>query len=697
MPTSRRLSSKALPPRRARSSAGNTSRSAIENGGAWASPRVRRQRRVTARIRATTSLTPNGLMMKSSAAQLQAQHAIDLLGLGADEDDRHVRVAGADLAADVVAARPRHHDVQQDEVGRLGLEARQRLAPVVGGDGVVALVRQDRGQPVADVAIVLGDAAPSCDRLRPQRELETGAGQAPAALGANQAQVAAVQAREIARDAEADAGAGHALVRGRRPGGRTARRSARGRRRGCRGRCRATDRGHAAARTRSRSPPARRARTSRRCPAGCPGSEPSASASTRTRAGRAGLEADRHAARLEAGRELRDHVRAPRRRRRPAPAAPPAAPSPARENVRMLLIRRASRWLSATTIPSRCAPSRSSAGTCSSSSSAYMRMLVSGVFSSCETWLTKLTRCAGQPQLARALAVQPHARRPPSRRPAPQPRGDADRGPAARRQPAPGAPAASRRGAPQRQRRHGLRRGAGGTSPTGRPARPADRSRRDPFVAGRARRGRRRQPRHQRRQHRGDGTQTATRPPSGGCARTAGPGRRARPPAASRGARCARLLVAAPGGTAAPWSHNAGVASTKRRSSSLAGRRLAESAGAPQRPAATAARRRGWLQRYARSASASRSALGVGQQIALELGYGHRRRSTATSSSPLQHGPDLRSPRASSLRAAHTPSTASPTSGAGNQENQQQAKAEAQRRLLPSQAVEQAVRDVLFV
>ena len=37
------------------------------NGGACASARVRRQRRVTARMRATTSLTPNGLTMKSSA------------------------------------------------------------------------------------------------------------------------------------------------------------------------------------------------------------------------------------------------------------------------------------------------------------------------------------------------------------------------------------------------------------------------------------------------------------------------------------------------------------------------------------------------------------------------------------------------------------------------------------------------------
>ena len=107
-------------------------------------------------------LDPERLDDEVVGAQLQAQHAIDLLGLGADEDDRHVRVAGADLAADVVAARPRHHDVQQHEVRRFGLEARQRLAPVVGGDGVVAFVRQDGGQPVADVAVVLGDAAPSC-------------------------------------------------------------------------------------------------------------------------------------------------------------------------------------------------------------------------------------------------------------------------------------------------------------------------------------------------------------------------------------------------------------------------------------------------------------------------------------------------------------------------------------------------------
>ena len=59
----------------------------------------------------------------------------------------------------------------------------------------------------------------------------------------------------------------------------------------------------------------------------------------------------------------------------------------------MLLIRRDRRWLSLTTTSSRLRPSPSSAATCPSSSSAYMRMLVSGVFSSCDTWLTKLTRC----------------------------------------------------------------------------------------------------------------------------------------------------------------------------------------------------------------------------------------------------------------------------------------------------------------
>ena len=104
-------------------------------------------------------------------------------------------------------------------------------------------------------------------------------------------------------------------------------------------------------------PPARRARTSRRCPAGCPASAPSASASIAhaRRARRARTGPSRRAG-LEAGRELRDHVARRRRRRPPAPGAAASSPSPAREKVRMLLISRDSRWLSATTMPRRWRP-----------------------------------------------------------------------------------------------------------------------------------------------------------------------------------------------------------------------------------------------------------------------------------------------------------------------------------------------------
>ena len=122
------------PPRRARSSAGNTCRSRIVNGGACASARVRRQRRVTARMRATTSLTPKGLTMKSSApssspstrsisSDLALMKMIGTSGLRARISRQHV-----------VAVLPRHHDVQQHEVRRFGVEARERVAPVGGGE-----------------------------------------------------------------------------------------------------------------------------------------------------------------------------------------------------------------------------------------------------------------------------------------------------------------------------------------------------------------------------------------------------------------------------------------------------------------------------------------------------------------------------------------------------------------------------------
>src|SRR6185436_3315255 len=102
-------------------------------------------------------LDAEGLDDEVVAAQLQADHPIDLLGLGADEDDGDVGIAGADGAADVVAVRARHHDVEEHEVGRLGLVQAHRLLAVGGGDGLVALGREDVPQALPDVAIVFGE------------------------------------------------------------------------------------------------------------------------------------------------------------------------------------------------------------------------------------------------------------------------------------------------------------------------------------------------------------------------------------------------------------------------------------------------------------------------------------------------------------------------------------------------------------
>src|SRR5437879_4192575 len=65
-------------------------------------------------------------------ADLQPDDDVDLLGLGAEDEDRHPRAGPADVAADVEAADVGQHQVEEDDV-RL-----ERLDP---GEGVSAAVR----------------------------------------------------------------------------------------------------------------------------------------------------------------------------------------------------------------------------------------------------------------------------------------------------------------------------------------------------------------------------------------------------------------------------------------------------------------------------------------------------------------------------------------------------------------------------
>ena len=84
------------------------------------------------------------------------------------QDDRQHRVrrVGADRAADVVAAHSRHHHVEQDEIGRLGGDRRQRLGAGGRGGRAVALHRQQVGEQL-DVQRNVVDDEHAGGRTRP--------------------------------------------------------------------------------------------------------------------------------------------------------------------------------------------------------------------------------------------------------------------------------------------------------------------------------------------------------------------------------------------------------------------------------------------------------------------------------------------------------------------------------------------------
>ena len=65
-------------------------------------------------------------------AQLEAQHAVEVLVARGEDHDRRGRAARAQLAADVEAVAPRQHHVEHDQVGLelVGALDRQVAAPL---------------------------------------------------------------------------------------------------------------------------------------------------------------------------------------------------------------------------------------------------------------------------------------------------------------------------------------------------------------------------------------------------------------------------------------------------------------------------------------------------------------------------------------------------------------------------------------
>ena len=89
-------------------------------------------------------------------AHAQAQHLVDLVVLGGEEDHRHVRFL-ADLAQQLHAVHARHLDVEYGEVGGLAPEPLERLGASRIGAHPESLVLEGHGYRGQDVAVVVDE------------------------------------------------------------------------------------------------------------------------------------------------------------------------------------------------------------------------------------------------------------------------------------------------------------------------------------------------------------------------------------------------------------------------------------------------------------------------------------------------------------------------------------------------------------
>ena len=94
-------------------------------------------------------------------AELEPDDLVELGVLGREHDDRHAGL-GPDDPADLDAGQLGEHQVEQDEVGLLGAEAGQRLAPVGRGDDPEALGLERVDERLAQRRLVVDDEDRSC-------------------------------------------------------------------------------------------------------------------------------------------------------------------------------------------------------------------------------------------------------------------------------------------------------------------------------------------------------------------------------------------------------------------------------------------------------------------------------------------------------------------------------------------------------
>ena len=89
-------------------------------------------------------------------ADLEAEHLVELVGLGGEHDDRHDALR-ADAAADLHAVDVRQHDVEDDEVEVLAREGLEGLVAVARRDDLVALLLEREPQQLVDGLLVVDE------------------------------------------------------------------------------------------------------------------------------------------------------------------------------------------------------------------------------------------------------------------------------------------------------------------------------------------------------------------------------------------------------------------------------------------------------------------------------------------------------------------------------------------------------------
>ncbi len=87
---------------------------------------------------------------------LQADHDVDGVALRGEHHDRHAGL-GADLLAHVDATLAGQHQVEQDDVGAVGVERLQRLVAALHEVGVEALLAQHDRQHLRQGRVVVDD------------------------------------------------------------------------------------------------------------------------------------------------------------------------------------------------------------------------------------------------------------------------------------------------------------------------------------------------------------------------------------------------------------------------------------------------------------------------------------------------------------------------------------------------------------